>query len=205
MTNTAIGFFCSLSAHLLLFVFLTVDFSLSDNKFENFSYIPVKFISLPEENIKKIKSLKISKLKKNKEIIQSKALIEKNIINKLPIELDLLAKKILDQDLMSIKISNETKEVQITIGLIQQRINSVWKKPSLINQDIKVEININLAPSGEILNFRLLESSGNKIFDDSALSAISNISFIPEVINLDIRYFERNFRSFNLVFKSIGD
>ena len=141
MTNTAIGFFCSLSAHLLLFVFLTVDFSLSDNKFENFSYIPVKFISLPEENIKKIKSLKISKLKKNKEIIQSKALIEKNIINKLPIELDLLAKKILDQDLMSIKISNETKEVQITIGLIQQRINSVWKKPSLINQDIKVEIN----------------------------------------------------------------
>ncbi len=205
MTNTAIGFFCSLSAHLLLFVFLTVDFSLSDNKFENFSYIPVKFISLPEENIKKIKSLKISKLKKNKEIIQSKALIEKSIINKLPIELDLLAKKILDQDLMSIKISNETKEVQITIGLIQQRINSVWKKPSLINQDIKVEININLAPSGEILNFRLLESSGNKIFDDSALSAISNISFLPEVINLDIRYFERNFRSFNLVFKSIGD
>ena len=205
MTNTAIGFFCSLSAHLLLFVFLTVDFSLSDNKFENFSYIPVKFISLPEENIKKIKSLKISKLKKNKEIIQSKALIEKNIINKLPIELDLLAKKILDQDLMSIKISNETKEVQITIGLIQQRINSVWKKPSLINQDIKVEININLAPSGEILNFKLVESSGNKIFDDSALSAISNISFLPEVINLDISYFERNFRSFNLVFKSIGD
>ena len=205
MTNTTIGFFCSLSAHLLLFVFLTVDFSLSDNKFENFSYIPVKFISLPEENIKKIKSLKISKLKKNKEIIQSKALIEKNIINKLPIELDLLAKKILDQDLMSIKISNETKEVQITIGLIQQRINSVWKKPSLINQDIKVEININLAPSGEILNFKLVESSGNKIFDDSALSAISNISFLPEVINLDISYFERNFRSFNLVFKSIGD
>ena len=205
MTNTAIGFFSSLSAHLLLFIFLTVDFSLSDNKFENFSSIPVKFISLPEENIKKIKSLKTSKLQKNKEIIQTKALIEENIINKLPIELDFLAKKTLDQDLKSIKISNKSKEIQITIGLIQQRINSVWKKPSLINQDIKVEININLAPSGEILNFKLVESSGNKIFDDSALSAISNISFLPEVINLDRRYFETNFRSFNLVFKSIGD
>ncbi|MFL2754273.1 MAG: energy transducer TonB [Gammaproteobacteria bacterium] len=205
MTNTVIGFFSSLSAHLLLFIFLTVDFSLPDNKFENFSSIPVKFISLPEENIKKIKSLKISKLKKNKEIIQTKTLIEENIINKLPIELDFLAKKTLDQDLKSIKISNKSNEIQITIGLIQQRINSVWKKPSLINQDIKVEININLAPSGEILNFKLVESSGNKIFDDSALSAISNISFLPEVINLDRRYFERNFRSFNLVFKSIGD
>ena len=205
MTNTVIGFFSSLSAHLLLFIFLTVDFSLPDNKFENFSSIPVKFISLPEENIKKIKSLKISKLKKNKEIIQTKTLIEENIINKLPLELDFLAKKTLDQDLKSIKISNKSNEIQITIGLIQQRINSVWKKPSLINQDIKVEININLAPSGEILNFKLVESSGNKIFDDSALSAISNISFLPEVINLDRRYFERNFRSFNLVFKSIGD
>ena len=205
MTNTVIGFFSSLSAHLLLFIFLTVDFSLPDNKFENFSSIPVKFISLPEENIKKIKSLKISKLKKNKEIIQTKTLIEENIINKLPIELDFLAKKTLDQDLKSIKISNKSNKIQITIGLIQQRINSVWKKPSLINQDIKVEININLAPSGEILNFKLVESSGNKIFDDSALSAISNISFLPEVINLDRRYFERNFRSFNLVFKSIGD
>ena len=205
MTNTVIGFFSSLSAHLLLFIFLTVDFSLPDNKFENFSSIPVKFISLPEEKIKKIKSLKISKLKKNKEIIQTKTLIEENIINKLPIELDFLAKKTLDQDLKSIKISNKSNEIQITIGLIQQRINSVWKKPSLINQDIKVEININLAPSGEILNFKLVESSGNKIFDDSALSAISNISFLPEVINLDRRYFERNFRSFNLVFKSIGD
>ena len=149
--------------------------------------------------------MKTSKLKKNKEIIQTKALIEESIINKLPIELDFLAKKTLDQDLKSIKISNKSKEIQITIGLIQQRINSVWKKPSLINQDIKVEININLAPSGEILNFKLVESSGNKIFDDSALSAISNISFLPEVINLDRRYFETNFRSFNLVFKSIGD
>ena len=136
MTNTVIGFFSSLSAHLLLFIFLTVDFSLPDNKFENFSSIPVKFISLPEENIKKIKSLKISKLKKNKEIIQTKTLIEENIINKLPIELDFLAKKTLDQDLKSIKISNKSNEIQITIGLIQQRINSVWKKPSLINQDI---------------------------------------------------------------------
>ena len=136
MTNTVIGFFSSLSAHLLLFIFLTVDFSLPDNKFENFSSIPVKFISLPEENIKKLKFLKISKLKKNKEIIQTKTLIEENIINKLPIELDFLAKKTLDQDLKSIKISNKSNEIQITIGLIQQRINSVWKKPSLINQDI---------------------------------------------------------------------
>ena len=96
-------------------------------------------------------------------------------------------------------------EVQLRINLIQKRINSVWKKPSMINQDIQVEITINLAPSGEILGFALLNSSKNKVFDDSALAAISNISFLPEVINLDRSYFEKNFRSFNLVFKSMGN
>ena len=40
------------------------------------------------------------------------------------------------------------------------------------------------------------------IFDESALAALSSISFITEVIGLDRKYFERNFRSFNLVFKS---
>jgi colicin import membrane protein len=86
--------------------------------------------------------------------------------------------------------------------LIQKRINSIWKKPSLINQNIKTEIQINLAPSGEILKYEMISSSGNKIFDDSAFRALANISFITEVIGMDRNYFERNFRSFNLVFKS---
>ena len=65
------------------------------------------------------------------------------------------------------------------------------------------EISIfNLAPSGEILSFDLISSSGEKVFDDSALAALSKIYFITEVIGLERKYFERNFRSFNLVFKS---
>ena len=108
----------------------------------------------------------------------------------------------LQKQIEETKFFQEKKEVQVRIFLIQKRINSIWKKPSLINQNIETEIQINLAPSGEILKYEMISSSGNKIFDDSAFNALANISFITEVIGMDRNYFERNFRSFNLVFKS---
>jgi colicin import membrane protein len=108
----------------------------------------------------------------------------------------------LQKQIEETKFFQEKKEVQVRIFLIQKRINSIWKKPSLINQNIETEIQINLAPSGEILKYEMISSSGNKIFDDSAFRALANISFITEVIGMDRNYFERNFRSFNLVFKS---
>ena len=201
MTNFSIGFVSSIVIHTLLFLFLTLDLTLKSNKKENFSSVPIKFISLPEE-IKTITSVPQKAIKKLEPTVQS--LLEVNEILNKP-ELDIFAQENLNADITASNLSKENKEVQLRINLIQKRINSVWKKPPLINQDIKVEITINLAPSGEILSFKLLNSSKNKVFDDSALAAISNISFLPEVINLDRRYFEKNFRSFNLVFKSMGN
>ena len=201
MTNFSIGFLSSIVIHTLLFLFLTIDLTLKSNKKENFSSVPIKFISLPEE-IKTITSMPQKAIKKLEPTVQS--LLEVNEILNKP-ELDIFAQENLNADITASNLSKENKEVQLRINLIQKRINSVWKKPPLINQDIQVEITINLAPSGEILSFKLLNSSKNKVFDDSALAAISNISFLPEVINLDRRYFEKNFRSFNLVFKSMGN
>jgi len=201
MTNFSIGFVSSIVIHTLLFLFLTIDLTLKSNKKENFSSVPIKFISLPEE-IKTITSMPQKAIKKLEPTVQS--LLEVNEILNKP-ELDIFAQENLNADITASNLSKENKEVQLRINLIQKKINSVWKKPPLINQDIQVEITINLAPSGEILSFKLLNSSKNKVFDDSALAAISNISFLPEVINLDRRYFEKNFRSFNLVFKSMGN
>ena len=201
MTNFSIGFVSSIVIHTLLFLFLTLDLTLKSNKKENFSSVPIKFISLPEK-IKTITSAPQKTIKKLEPTVQS--LLEVNEILNKP-ELDIFAQENLNADITASNLSKENKEVQLRINLIQKRINSVWKKPPLINQDIKVEITINLAPSGEMLSFKLLNSSKNKVFDDSALAAISNISFLPEVINLDRRYFEKNFRSFNLVFKSMGN
>ena len=201
MTNSFIGLLNSIFLHLLLFAILITDFSIFAPQQDRIKTIPVEFVNLPIdiENIpKKINNIKNELLENN---IQKKELTDelKTIDEK---QFDFDTRKNLEDQIAETKLLNEKREVQIRIALIQERINSIWKKPSLINKNIQAEFVINLAPSGEILSFDLISSSGEKVFDDSALAALSKIYFITEVIGLERKYFERNFRSFNLVFKS---
>jgi len=201
MTNSFIGLLNSIFLHLLLFAILITDFSIFAPQQDRIKTIPVEFVNLPIdiENIpKKINNIKNELLENN---IQKKELIDElKTIDKKKFDFD--TRKNLEDQIAETKFLNEKREVQIRIALIQERINSIWKKPSLINKNIQAEFVINLAPSGEILSFDLISSSGEKVFDDSALAALSKIYFITEVIGLERKYFERNFRSFNLVFKS---
>ena len=201
MTNSFIGLLNSIFLHLLLFAILITDFSIFAPQQDRIKTIPVEFVNLPIdiENIpKKINNIKNELLENN---IQKKKLIDElKTIDKKKFDFD--TRKNLEDQIAETKFLNEKREVQIRIALIQERINSIWKKPSLINKNIQAEFIINLAPSGEILSFDLISSSGDKVFDDSALAALSKIYFITEVIGLERKYFERNFRSFNLVFKS---
>ena len=201
MTNSFVGFLNSIFVHLFLFAILTLDFSIFVPQKDRINTIPVEFVTFPtekENNSKKIENIKNESIEKN---IQKKVLIEDLKVDKKK-QLNFDSKRKLEDQIAETKLLKERREVQITIALIQDRINSIWKKPSLGNKNIQSEFVINLAPSGEILSFDLISSSGDKVFDESALAALSSISFITEVNGLDRKYFERNFRSFNLVFKS---
>lgn len=201
MTNSFVGFLNSIFVHLFLFAILAIDFSIFVPQKDRINTIPIEFVTFPiekENNFKKIENIKNESIEKN---IQKKELIEDLKVDKKK-QLNFDSKRKLEDQIAETKLLKERREVQITIALIQDRINSIWKKPSLGNKNIQSEFVINLAPSGEILSFDLISSSGDKVFDESALAALSSISFITEVIGLDRKYFERNFRSFNLVFKS---
>ena len=201
MTNSFVGFLNSIFVHLFLLAILTLDFSIFVPQKDRINTNPVEFVTFPtekENNSKKIENIKNESIEKN---IQKKELIEDLKVDKKK-QLNFDSKRKLEDQIAAPKLLKERREVQITIALIQDRINSIWKKPSLGNKNIQSEFVINLAPSGEILSFDLISSSGDKVFDESALAALSSISFITEVIGLDRKYFERNFRSFNLVFKS---
>ena len=201
MTNSFVGFLNSIFVHLFLFAILAIDFSIFVPQKDRINTIPIEFVTFPiekENNLKKIENIKNESVEKN---IQKKELIEDLKVDKKK-QLNFDSKRKLEDQIAETKLLKERREVQITIALIQDRINSIWKKPSLGNKNIQSEFVINLAPSGEILSFDLISSSGDKVFDESALAALSSISFITEVIGLDRKYFERNFRSFNLVFKS---
>ena len=201
MTNNLISFINSIFFHLFLLAILTLDFSIFTPQSDREKIVPIEFISFPaikDERAKRNNDSLSTRRNNNIEIEKELKKISEQNNNKLNLNsLDNLQKQIEET-----KFFQEKKEVQVRIFLIQKRINSIWKKPSLINQNIETEIQINLAPSGEILKYEMISSSGNKIFDDSAFRALANISFITEVIGMDRNYFERNFRSFNLVFKS---
>ena len=160
-------------------------------------FLPLN-VQNPSQMEEVFENIKNESVEKN---IQKKELIEDLKVDKKK-QLNFDSKRKLEDQIAETKLLKERREVQITIALIQDRINSIWKKPSLGNKNIQSEFVINLAPSGEILSYDLISSSGDKVFDESALAALSSISFITEVIGLDRKYFERNFRSFNLVFKS---
>ncbi len=201
MTNSFVGLLNSIFVHLFLFAILTLDFSVFVPQKDRINTIPIEFVTFPiekENNSKKIENIKNESIEKN---IQKKELIEDLKVDKKK-QLNFDSKRKLEDQIAETKLFKERREVQIIIALIQDRINSIWKKPSLGNKNIQSEFVINLAPSGEILSFDLISSSGDKVFDESALAALSSISFITEVIGLERKYFERNFRSFNLVFKS---
>ena len=68
-----------------------------------------------------------------------------------------------------------------------------------------MKVLINLAPSGEVLSFKLIEPSLDKSFNESVLIAMNKIIFFEEVIGIDRKLFESKFRNFKLVFKSSGE
>lgn len=123
------------------------------------------------------------------------SIISKFKINKLDIK----------NEITKIKLSKEREDILRVSVIIQERISSIWIKPNSLSESLIAKVLINLAPSGEILNFSLIEPSSNTSFNESILTAMNKIIFVEEVLSLERKLFEQNFRNFNLVFKSSGE
>ena len=123
------------------------------------------------------------------------SIISKFKINKLDIK----------NEITKIKLSKEREGILRVSAIIQERISSIWIKPNSLSESLISKVSINLAPSGEILNFSLIEPSSNTSFNESILTAMNKMTFFEEVLSLERKLFEKNFRNFNLVFKSSGE
>ena len=195
MINLYLGFFLSFFGHLIVLLMVLIDFSIFFPNKQNYEVIPIGFILEKKE-------------KSHSQVIQEKLFSLKELEINNPEFTNLISSEenINTNDLLiSVKQSLdklEEEKFKKTIIIIQKKFIELWNKPFVLNEDIKVSIKIKLAPAGEILSKTLIESSGNDKFDDSAMKAVSNISFLKEVSNLRREDFERYFREINLVFKS---
>ena len=198
----------SLNTFFLILLFLSLIFSM---------------FSVPKLNIDETQSIKVNfyELIQQDEIsfdpLASNTLIKKeakktsaingitntdetSIISKFKLnELDI------KNEITKIKLSKEREDILRVSAIIQQRISSIWIKPNSLSESLIAKVLINLAPSGEILNFSLIEPSSNTSFNESILTAMNKMTFFEEVLSLERKLFEKNFRNFNLVFKSSGE
>ena len=83
--------------------------------------------------------------------------------------------------------------------VIKKQVMANWKRPKNLNSNLKTEIQINLVPTGEIISSTIIKGSGNKTFDDSALSAVLKVRSF-DGLNMQMNLFDQHFREFILIF-----
>ena len=83
-------------------------------------------------------------------------------------------------------------------ALIRERLGQVWYPPSSATEKMIARLQITLLPTGELQSVKLVSSSGNTAFDNSALGAVKSLSRYP--IPDDRATFERYFRQFTIEF-----
>ena len=194
MINYQLGFVLSLLGHVLILLVITLDFSIFLPKEKIFEVIPIGFVQEKREEDKIKGSSEIFSLL-NLEKKEINASLKKNLERKPNnSNLSISAKETLEK----LELNKNLK----TINLIQAKFINLWNKPFVLNENIQASIKLTLSPSGEILSFSLMSSSGNKKFDESALKAVSKVNFLTELSKIKRADFEKYFREITLVFKS---
>ena len=189
----------SLLIHLGIVISFSNIFSINFDQFNIESRKPIAaYLILEQPKIKKIETTYFNQEKESlfeeeeklKPVISDAALalkqIEKLRETKIPISQD--QQKVLAQS-----------DLEKFSFIIKTQVLQNWKRPKNFNLNLKTEIQINLVPTGEILSAKLLKSSGNQIFDESAISAIKKVNNF-EGLNMPMSIFDRHFREFVLIF-----
>ena len=83
-------------------------------------------------------------------------------------------------------------------ALIRERLSQAWYPPSSATEEMTARLQITLLPTGELAGVKLVSSSGNTAFDNSALSAVQSLNRYPIPDERDT--FERYFRQFTIEF-----
>ena len=195
MINLIAGFFCSFFLHAFLFSFF-FNISFNDYSEEKIIQLPVNLIF--EEKIKP-KPKKTSS--KNDKKTTSSFLDETNSKNEFQSDVNSFFSN-LEKDRDRVEQISTQSEVLKIAAKIRAEYEFLWQKPKNLPEDLFVKVLISIAPSGEVINYEILNKSGNEVFDRSIRIALDRISSFDFIKNISRNDFEKNFREFNLQFSS---
>ena len=105
------------------------------------------------------------------------------------------------QEAQANQIASENLLVAEYAGIIKRVISQNWQIPPSARNGMMTEVRLQLVPTGEVVAVNIIQSSGNDVFDRSVLQAVERADRFSELQDLDNAVFERNFRTFTLVFR----
>jgi len=85
------------------------------------------------------------------------------------------------------------------ITAIRSKVESLWQYPPAVNPEQEVELHITLVPTGQVIDVRIIKSSGNTALDRSVEQAVRKASPLP--VPKDPRVFEQSFRKLTMKFR----
>jgi len=195
MINLIAGFFCSFFLHAFLFSFF-FNINFNDYSEEKVIQLPVNLIF--EEKIEPKQKKSTSKNVKTTSSSSSEdAKLKKDFESDVNSFFSNLEK---DRDRVE-QISTQSEVLKIA-AKIRAEYEFLWQKPKNLPEDLFVKVLISIAPSGEVVNYEILNKSGNEVFDRSIRIALDRISSFDFIKNISRNDFEKNFREFNLQFSS---
>lgn len=86
------------------------------------------------------------------------------------------------------------------IGLIASRIADNWSRPPNARRDMTVVLEIELLQTGQVVNVRIVQSSGNRAFDLAAEAAVRKVERFEAITDMKPELFNKTFRKFQLLF-----
>ena len=90
---------------------------------------------------------------------------------------------------------------QSFMAVVKERIEANWNRPPSARKNMSCLLRLQLVPTGRVINVDVEKSSGNPLFDRSAVQAVKKAEQFPELKKMPIEVFERYYREFNLLFK----
>ena len=195
MINLIAGVFCSFFLHAFLFSFF---FNINFN-----DYSEEKIIQLPVSLIFEEKIEPKPKKSSSKNVKTTSSSFSEDAKSKNDFESDVNSFfSNLEKDRDRVEQISTQSEVLKIAAKIRAEYEFLWQKPKNLPEDLFVKVLISIAPSGEVVNYEILNKSGNEVFDRSIRIALDRISSFDFIKNISRNDFEKNFREFNLQFSS---
>ncbi len=106
----------------------------------------------------------------------------------------------LEEEEEFLQAESAAEQAQSYVALISSRIEQNWSRPPSARKGMTCELQLQLVPTGKVVNVSVVKSSGNSAFDRSAEQAVKKAEQFPELKNMPPEVFERYFRQLRLVF-----